>query len=456
MADVYVSGTGSNTSPYETWAKAATTLTTALTGAVAGTRFIIDKTLVESSTGADKTYTFPGLSTNMDIVLSATNTGLPFVPADLAFGAKLMTTGSNVDLRINGSFYAYGLDCEGGDSSGSHCAIGGGTTAFQQYEECVLRSNSGSGASQFSVSGTRVTFRNVSLQLGNTGGVTPASVGFVGSCLFFEWENDDNHPSFASGATPPALLVEGFSGNMRFVGLDLSAVDNIFPTNAQQGGNGGVFDWKLINCKLKTGVTVAATPTAPGFFGHSTLIDSHSGASGGVGRYEAHGYGGIQRDEKTIYRSGGATNAVGENYSFAFVPNANNKRLSPFRTPWHELRNMNVGVAKTLAVHLISSASLTDLDIFLELDYLYESTSTRSDRIDSHSFASRFNWVLGPTGTALPASTETWAASPATPVKQKLSIGFTPQLAGPIRWRLIIASADAANTIYYCPQAVLT
>ena len=76
MADYFVSNSGSNTSPYDTWAKAATSLQTALTAASTnGDRVIIQYNAVPSGDAelaANVTYT---IGANISIISASNNGG---------------------------------------------------------------------------------------------------------------------------------------------------------------------------------------------------------------------------------------------------------------------------------------------------------------------------------------------------------------------------------------------
>ncbi len=81
MADYFVASGGSNTAPYETWAKAATSLATALAAAsTAGDQVIIQYNAVPSGDAelaADTTYT---LAANIQIISASNDGGSAFTP----------------------------------------------------------------------------------------------------------------------------------------------------------------------------------------------------------------------------------------------------------------------------------------------------------------------------------------------------------------------------------------
>ena len=75
MADLYVAASGSNTAPYDTWAKAATSLVTAVNAMAAGDRLYVENLFQDAAT-VGQTFTFPGGSTDPSYVYSVTNPGM--------------------------------------------------------------------------------------------------------------------------------------------------------------------------------------------------------------------------------------------------------------------------------------------------------------------------------------------------------------------------------------------
>ena len=95
MADLHIDSVGgSTTSPFETWAKAATTLA-GVTGAAAGDRYLFSKLHAESV--ATVSVVLPGTVANPVKLLSGTKdttSGL----TDLTAGAQITYTGTSFNL----------------------------------------------------------------------------------------------------------------------------------------------------------------------------------------------------------------------------------------------------------------------------------------------------------------------------------------------------------------------
>jgi hypothetical protein len=105
--------------------------------------------------------------------------------------------------------------------------------------------------------------------------------------------------------------------------------------------------------------------------------------------------------------------------------------------------NTTTGVSKTATVEIISSGTLTNAEISLQVEYLGSASSCLS------SFGDSYVATDITTAASVTTSTATWNSSPATPVKQKLQVTFTPQKAGPVRG--IVSLRKASATVYVDP-----
>jgi len=110
--------------------------------------------------------------------------------------------------------------------------------------------------------------------------------------------------------------------------------------------------------------------------------------------------------------------------------------------------NATTGSAITVTVELVSSASLNNDELWLEVSYLGTSGAPLGTLISSAKAS-----VLA-SAAALTTSTATWASSPATPVYQKMSVTFTPQLRGFIH--ATVKLCVPGKTVYVDPYLVVT
>lgn len=182
MADYFVADGGSNTSPYDTWAKAATSLQTALTAAnTNGDRVIIQYNAVPSGDAELSGNATYNLAANIEIIAASNDGGSAFTPTPMgesnwvgnstagrtiiisgpytirAYGITLRTSAAaNVTIRVTShstseSAAAIWRDCyfwAGG--TGSNAALefqGGNVTRFpaNRLINCTLRFGASNG-----------------------------------------------------------------------------------------------------------------------------------------------------------------------------------------------------------------------------------------------------------------------------------------------------------------------
>jgi len=233
----------------------------------------------------------------------------------------------------------------------------------------------------------------------------------------------------------------GQSSYMILRGVDLSAL-----TTAILKSRNTLSVVLLDSCKIASGVTrysFAANTAGQGE--QIELINCYNGTNIISERHEPMG---DVTTEFTITLSGGATDDVGA-YSHKMVSTATvNKFVSPLSGFWIDMNYTTTGSSKTATVEIISSTTLKDDEIALYLEY--QGTSGSSVITMANSLVA----TVLTTPANVPTSSATWNSSPATPVKQKLQVTFTPQVAGRVRGQVRLGKAS--TTVYYNPQMVIT
>lgn len=438
MADRYVYHGGSNTSPYDTWAKAATTLATAVAAGAAGDDYWVASDHSESTASA-LTLSITSSSASPCRIISVSRAGsTPPVAADILAGGAVATTGAS-SITIGGFFYCYGLTFSAGSSTNT-ASLNLNNTNFGHsiFDTCslILGNSSASSVIQNTAGGCRTDLTNSTMTFGATGqGVT------LGGALY--WTNKPG--SAAVLGTIPTALIKAASGGpfpVRFSGLDLSAAGS-----GKTLVDVGRYATQLINCKLGASVTVAATPTT-----HSAppvdLIGCSS--SSNVRRDERYRYQGTLTTETTIKRTAGASDGTTP-FSHKIVTTANAKRIFPFESFEGAIWNDTTGSSKTLTVHTVTdNVTLTDAEIWLEVEYLGDASYPVTSLVTDANAT-----ILTTAANQASDSSEAWTTTGlTTPVKQKLEVTFTPQMKGLIRFRVKVAKAS--TTVYICPQADLS
>lgn len=218
-------------------------------------------------------------------------------------------------------------------------------------------------------------------------------------------------------------------------GVDLSAITTTLVINSNCGTK-YLFD----SCRIAPGVV---RYNIGGILNTRDLVELINCYDGTNIINESYQPAGSVVTERTITLSGGATDDVGT-FSHKLVSNTNiDKYVQPLVGFWMDVENTAVGSSKTATVEIISSLTLNNDDISLLLEYQGTSGSSVA------SFANTLPATVLTTNAAVTSSTATWNSSPATPVKQKLVVTFTPQVAGRVRGQVRLGRAS--TTAYINP-----
>lgn len=440
MAARYVYSGAAGTGTGADWTNAHTTLAAAITASSGGDTFYVAHDHAESQASA-LTLTFKAAYPTADTVLCVNRAGsVPPVAADITTGATVTTTGAN-GISLGGCCYGEGLTFNvGTGSSAASITFNNSSNQRQRFKNSAFNLVTTSSSSRINAcpgAGNITEWDGCTVSFGATGqGISVAGL--------FSWVNKPGGVG-VTGATIPTNLFLGTSGNQVSCvvsGVDLSASGS---GKTLVAGASSFTQYKFVNCKLGASVTVAGTPDTNGFV---DIIGCHS--SGNVRRDERYRYGGTLTTETTIKRTAGASDGVTA-YSWKVVTTANAKRTFPFETFEGALWNSSTGSSKTLTVHVVTdNVTLTDAEIWLEVEYLGSSGSPVTTLITDANAT-----VLTTAANQTSDSSEAWTTTGlTTPVKQKLEVTFTPQMAGPIRWRVKVAKAS--TTVYVCPKADLS
>jgi hypothetical protein len=426
------------------WSAAAGDLPTLL-GAVGTFRFAGgDRMFVSSDHAESQTTTSiygSGGGTagyGVALVLSVNRAGsVPPVAGDLTPGASVTVGGAISTLNLDTTFpvYHYGMN---------YITTGAGVTQFifqstgskaSFFDACQLYLNTATAGARLQAgSATNIILNNSTVRFG------AVSQGFGGTNpLEILWLNT---PAAIPGATIPAMLFGITLGSTISVtarGVDFSAVTGVLVGNSNPGSTKCLFD----SCRIAAAATryswtgQAAVTTTRDIV---ELINCYDGTSILNESYQPAG---SVTTERSITLSGGATDDVGT-YSHKLVSNTNvDKYVNPLTGFWLDVEQQAVGSSKTATVEIISSASLNSDEISLLLEYQGTAGSSVA------SFANTLPATVLSAATAVTTSTATWNSSPATPVKQLLSVSFVPQLAGRVRGQVRLGKPS--TTVYVNP-----
>lgn len=452
MANRYVwsSATGAGTGA--DWANAHTTLAAAVTAGAAGDVYFVahDHAAV---TGAAITYTFKGTPAAPDKVICVNRLGsVPPVSADITTGASESCGAGAFGITFAGTgasstpvVYIQGIVFNTG--SGAVAGVFTNSTGGNWYfKNCSLRKlGTTTSAASIGFTATSTGSPSNSLILDNT----TVQFGAVGDSILmrsgyeFIWKNT---ASAILGSVPTTLIQSATSSNGSRVlldGVDLQAM--VTGKTVFGGAAAAIHQYRMVNCRLGAGAAIMAAATIPRGC-RAEVVVSDSGATSY--RNEIYDYAGTLTTETTIVRSGGASDGVTP-FSHKIVSTANAKQLTPFEAFQGAIWNSATGSSKTLSIEIVNDGTtLKDTDIWVEAQYLGSAGQPVASTVSSGAD------VLS-AGNNLSTSAVTWTTTGlASPIKQTLSVTFTPQMAGFVRF--VVKVGAASKTIYIDPKATLT
>ena len=392
--------------------------------------------------------------TNPLLLVCVNDTGDPASPTTLATTAVIgSANGISIDIR-GIAIYIYGITFSvgNGGASAANLALGAATARSHiELENCALRLNNTSTTSLIRVGASsgsapaRIRLRNTTVQFGSV------SQAIGGGCALFLWEDT---PSAIVGATLPTSLfrpTSGSGGQVIMRGIDISAIgsgESLVVTSAAASTQRAM-DFLLQNCKIDSALDIIdVTAEALTLGDYTVTLVSTSDTDATINFYRETAIATIQ-EETTLVRSGGASDGT-TTYAWKVVTTAVGSRQISEALPTIATWNQDVGSPVTATVEILhdSATALTDSEVWLEVEYLGTSGSTRST-IDTDE---------GPilaAGTAQTSSSVTWTTTGMTnPNKQKLEVTFTPQEPGPIR--AVVRVAKDSYTLYVDPLITLT
>lgn len=423
MADIYVKASGSNTSPYDTWAKAATSLATAVTQAAANDRIYVDNTF--SQTGLSNTTYSPAAGT--EVYSTSDTTNQP--PTTYASGAAISTTTSGTLTISSGSWFGFAFSIGSGANS-STCflaSIDNGSPSFESCTFALASTVSPTFSFGVSVAGSNAVLntRNCSFSFASTG----ASFNLRG-CIWY-----DVGSNLDAGATHPLTLFKSGTSQMPnsayLNGSDLSA-----NANTLFGDGGGDFEARIVNCKLNASVTIPAAWTVDGT-GEVWVHDSDSGDNHYVFAHYCYRGSTVVSVAKYVTADGAAYDGTNR-HSFT-VTGAHATFGAPYFSPWvDQYTSANASVTPYFEVARDgSTTAYNNNEVWAEFLAKVTSSSTRTT-LSTDRMA-----LLGTAAAqATGAGTGAWTGLSGTAWSGKCDSGsaFTPAEIGYVRGRIVIAT----------------
>ena len=444
MADVYCDDGGSNTSPYETWAKAATSILTALTQAAAGEIIYIASDHVENFASSQTVASANGTLADPVKIISADQTsGEPPTTFEtmLSQSGSMNVTGAGNDLTMNGGDIWVGCYFTAADNT---------TYSPDQVELKFINSKVQTGGTFLTTQSNSeggLIFENCDIEFS-------ASGEFALSGNQFRWSGGTLSYS-DSGVVNPAFLTMDTgthrAGNYIVEDVDLSVIGagDYVLGNLRSSGL-----FRIRRCKVgaSLGGLVESAPTRSG-----TRIEIESCSSDDI-IYQFHheSYWGTVEDDTDIYLD--ATYDGTNGYSAKMVSSADTAEFTrPLR---FKLADIFVdATGKTLTVELLTTdaataVALNDDDFWIEVEYP-DSTVAAFNNV----LTTRMTDILT-TPTALTASakgTGDWTGELADNNFYKVVADFTGVADEAIgAYRVWVCLARPSTTVYVDPKIVVT
>ncbi len=435
MANYYVWSGGSNTPPYNTWAKAATVPLDAITAASFAPGNTVFQHAETFTVGVDTTY---NLAFGLRWICTNDLANQP--PTVLSTAGVIDGSGaSGVDIYItNGGTlggFIYGLKFKAG--AGTASIVGASTTSDDSlvFENCgfELAGTSGSSTITFGSSSvtqkSEVTLKNCSTKFSVvTQGIS------IGGRIIFE---DGVYPD-PSGSVPNTLFeIVGRPFKFMATGVDfsgqISGVHFAEPTSVP-------CTIILSQCTLGAGTLNAAITVAGSeyYLYDCSSSDTHY-------QFANYNYRGSTTISTSIYANDGAEyNLTGDKTSWVVAGNANTSTAAPYVSPWFSVYN-EVTAPITPYLEVLrdgSTTAYTDIQVWAEFSAKTTSSSSKA------SIGSDFGGHLS-AGTAQDTGAATWVGATTPWIGKLQSPSITPSEIGHIQARVIVAGDYA---VYVDPQ----
>jgi hypothetical protein len=444
MTIYYVDDGGSATAPYDTWAKAATSLV-ALDTALSfnpGDIIYVGHDSVDTYTyTANKTINLGGGNgTDVVRIISATSGSNP-VTYQAGTANQINCTGYYVIL--NG--YSCGILVTGLKINAKGLFFSGSSGGSVGLRDCYITipANSTNGVGFVFAEGSTfallkdcsITYTDSSTTAGNVFKADGAGTLAVENCV-------------VSGASKRSLsLVSNIDGNVELRGVDLSsasASSSFFDASASTG----VCFSLLANCKLYSTTPLLYTNQVVGYYGTAEINNSGSSKS----RYAlaSAGFGGRTIGKSAYYRSG-STALDGTNYCWHVITEMYSYSTYIVTSLPHETPVMAsylpAGGYTATVYFSCDGYDLTDHEIGLQVWYLGTDDTPIFDEVTTY--------LQDPVNaTTYTSDSSTWNGSgPAYTYKRKITVSFTTIRDGHVYGRVQVRKAiTSSNYLLIDPE----
>lgn len=429
MANIYVrSTTGNNANSGADWANAKATIGGATAIDANGDTIYVSQAHVETySANTDIGSNIAGTPASPVRVLCVDDSSTP--PVAMANTALIETTTGTLNFGpFGGSSYWNGIKVK------AAAGITLANSLYAVFENATLEAN-GSPSLTGNSSGRSLRLVNTNFKFTNTTSAFDTRNSFT--AIGGSFETGSTNLRLCTGAgTNQEIVFNGADFRNCVTGLDISNCT---------GANSKI---TLVNCALPSGWTGSPHTSTPAAGTRISLYNCDSADTNY--RLWIAAYGGTIRSETVVVRTGGASDGTTP-ISWKMASNANaSELLTSLATDPIAIWNDTTGSSKTVTVEIITdNVTLTDAECWVEVEYL----GTSGLPLGALVTDKRATPLTTPANQT--TSTETWTTTGlGTPVKQKLSVTFTPQEKGFIY--ATVRLAKASTTVYVDPKITVT
>lgn len=448
MATYFVASGGSNTAPYDTWAKAARSLQTALTAATAaGDIVVLQYNAVPAADAEIAAATTFAMSGGLAALICASNDGgSAYTPTPMGTGNWIGNSTTNRQITLSGAVKAqiFGLTMRTAGTASNNLLIGTTSDDFQyEFEGCYFWHGNSSATSFIrlgpvatnSANGI-IALRNCTFRGSNAAQAIriSATVEMYGCTL-------------SPAGVRPTTSIFNSSDSSDAGGCGLLAVGCDFSFGFSAALVGSVLrppqNFEFVQCELGTGYSMLATQSvANKSSGRVWVRDCASGDVHGLMGY-ADALGSVVSDTGIYVTSG----AAGQSLRVVTTSAAN--YYTPFVTPWIDLYNAGTS-SITPRFEILRNGSTTafqDDEVWAEFMAKVISGSTQSTL-----YSDRMALASTPANQAAGVGLGSWTGESGTAWSGKVDSGssLTPAELGYIRGRLVVG--EPSTTVYFDPQ----
>lgn len=360
-------------------------------------------------------------------------------PTSVTTGASETCSGA-ADLIISGFGYYSGISFLAGSAANvSSFELGGSSAFYLVFENCTFKLNNTNSSSALGI---------------NASGILNACGLSLNTCTIIFGSVSQSIKPFATVntfITGGSIALTGSSPSSCFLFSNSSGGGTTTIRDCDLSGLGGPIvtmtgdSTALViieNCKLSANAPANGASSSPG----AIALKVHNSDNGSKNyRFFEQTYMGSSQQETTTINTAGASDGT-QGISFKAISTANSSFSQPFQLPEITQWQNTTGSSHTATVEIAGANTLTNGDIWMELEYPGSASfpigSTVSSRV-----ADAITAVSNVTTSAA-----SWGGSPAH--TQKLQVIFTPQMKGPIKARIYVAKAS--TTVFIDPLITVT